>query len=117
MRFYLVDSVTTLPETMNSPKSSSSEEDKDEYDDAGGDDDNEENDANGSEDESADENFLDTSEIKTRKTLLPPTEDEENSILACLREYTKCEILTGNNKVICEKCTKEYEKSECIFHL
>lgn len=116
MRFCLVDPVTTLPETMNSFKSSSSEEDKDEDDDVG-DDDNEENDVNGSEDESADENFLDASEIKTRKTLLPPTEDEENSILACLREYTKCEILTGNNKVICEKCTKEHEKSECIFLL
>lgn len=117
MRFCLVGPVNAASNTTNSVRSSSSDEDKDEDDD--GEDDDDENDAPGSdEDDSADENIFNASELKARKlcaTLQPPTEDEDNSIQACLREYTKCEILTDNNKVNCEKCTKEHEKSESFF--
>ncbi|XKL60826.1 hypothetical protein PGB90_007883 [Kerria lacca] len=43
-------------------------------------------------------------------TLQPPSEYEENSIQACLSEFTACEVLTGNNRLKCESCTERQAK-------
>lgn len=39
-------------------------------------------------------------------------EEGECSVQSCLNQFTSCELMTGNNKVSCELCTKRYGGSE-----
>lgn len=35
-------------------------------------------------------------------------EEGECSVLSCLNQFTACELMTGNNKVGCDRCTERY---------
>lgn len=39
-------------------------------------------------------------------------EDGEYSVQSCLNQFTACELMTGNNKVSCEQCTKRHGGAE-----
>lgn len=114
----LANSLDSSVPKLSDKKESSSSGDEDD-DDPVDENDDDDNDAGDSDEE---EELIEDHLPEARglcMTLQPPiTDDEENSILACLREYTKCEILTGNNKVVCEKCSNEASKSKLsLFHL
>jgi len=35
-------------------------------------------------------------------------------VLTCLNQFTASEIMTGNNKVSCERCTEQHKKSKVL---
>ncbi|XP_066992427.2 ubiquitin carboxyl-terminal hydrolase 16/45 [Anabrus simplex] len=39
-------------------------------------------------------------------------EDEECSVQSCLNQFTVLELMTGNNKVVCENCTKRFNQGK-----
>lgn len=115
MRFQLLNPVVATKADGSSISSSS---DDDKYDEANNDnpDDDEPEDE---DDASGDEYIFDDSEMKEQgfsATLQPPSEYEENSIQACLSEFTACEVLTGNNRLKCESCTERQAKGN-IFEI
>jgi hypothetical protein len=63
-------------------------------------------------------------ESSTWSTTLAPRHSEhdtsgEPSVISCLKQFTAIELLTGNNKVGCETCTKRAGMSangRAIFH-
>jgi len=40
----------------------------------------------------------------------PKCKDGECSVLTCLNQFTASEIMTGNNKVSCERCTEQHKQ-------
>lgn len=44
----------------------------------------------------------------------PKCEDGECSVLTCLNQFTASEIMNGNNKVSCERCTEQYKQSKSL---
>jgi len=36
-------------------------------------------------------------------------------VLTCLNQFTASEIMTGNNKVSCERCTEQHKKSKVLI--
>uniref|UniRef100_A0A2S2QG19 ubiquitinyl hydrolase 1 n=1 Tax=Sipha flava TaxID=143950 RepID=A0A2S2QG19_9HEMI len=65
-----------------------------------------------SEDEIEDEEEGEFSQECPQATLQPKPKckDGECSVLSCLNEFTESEIMTGNNKVSCERCTEQYKQ-------
>lgn len=51
--------------------------------------------------------------LKSMSTLTPRYQpaSRECSILSCLNQFTSAELLTGNNKVTCENCTRQKRKN------
>lgn len=42
----------------------------------------------------------------------PKCKEGECSVLTCLNQFTASEIMTGNNKVSCERCTEQHKQSK-----
>ncbi|XP_003241597.1 ubiquitin carboxyl-terminal hydrolase 16 isoform X1 [Acyrthosiphon pisum] len=65
-----------------------------------------------SEEDVEDEEEGEFSQECPQATLQPQLKckDSECSVLTCLNQFTASEIMTGNNKVSCERCTEQHKK-------
>ncbi|VVC44356.1 Hypothetical protein CINCED_3A025219 [Cinara cedri] len=65
-----------------------------------------------SEDDVEDEEEGEFSQEVPQATLQPQPKckDGECSVLTCLNQFTASEIMTGNNKVSCERCTEQHKQ-------
>lgn len=110
MRFQLVSPVPNNSLADGNSSSSCSDNEKDEDDDL------DYNAGDDVDDEvvSDSENQLDDAEMQENgfyPTLQPPSEYEDNSIQACLSEFTAREILSGSNSFKCDSCTERQNKN------
>lgn len=111
MRFQLVSPVLNNSLVDGISSCSSSDNEKDEDDDlefnAG-------DEIVYDEDVSDSENQVDDADMQENgfyPTLQPPSEYEDNSIQACLTEFTAREILSGSNSFKCDSCTERQSKN------
>lgn len=109
MRFQLVSSMpnNSLVDGISSTSSSDNGKDEDDEDYNAGDE------IVDDEDVSDGENQVDDADMQENgfyPTLQPPSEYEDNSIQACLSEFTAREILSGSNSFKCDSCTERQNK-------
>lgn len=109
MRFQLISPVPNNSEVDGNSSCSSSDNEKDDDDEL----DYNAGDEIVDDDVSDNEDQLDDDDMQENgfcPTLQPPSEYEDNSIQACLSEFTACEILSGSNSFKCDSCTERQSK-------